>query len=141
MRRLTAIFVAAIFVASMSGPTVLAAEKVKIFVFAEPDANGLGTVPASLVDSVKDIQFAIDQVGLVRHWGTKHRADAAVVVRVLGREEINGEYRVRAHVAARNGHEVDVAGTSAHQWKKAAVDLVDQIMTWVKANEASLQTR
>jgi len=120
------------------------ADKVRIFVYAEPERpTGTflgGSVSRDLADTVKDVSREIDLIGPFRNWRTKHREEAAILVRVTGRDEVNGTYRVYTRITTTDGREATLTGSSAHQWKKAAKDLVDQLMTWVKKNEATLRT-
>jgi hypothetical protein len=120
-----------------------AAKHFKVFVFAgaeEPGGSFLGElVSARLADSVTDIRRRIPrrQMPYV-DWLvlTNTRADAAILVQVVGREELDGEYRVHVHVTI-GDREADLTGSSTHQWKKSAEQIVEQLTNWVEAHQAN----
>jgi hypothetical protein len=121
-----------------------AAEHPKIFVFAAPerpaDSFLEAAIPAALADSAGDVRRAIkDEIG--GRYLTDRRADAAVLVQIMGREEVSGELRVHAHVTTRDGRATDVTGTSTHTWKQSGKVVGDRVTRWVKANEASLLSK
>jgi hypothetical protein len=112
----------------------------KVFIFAAPvgtTADFLGGfVPVALRDSVEDFRREIRGIRGIAF--TTHREDALFVVQALSREEVNGEYRLSAHVTS-EGREADLMGTSTHQWKQCAEQILRQIASWAKAHQAELQ--
>jgi hypothetical protein len=112
------------------------AKNVKVYVFVTKTGAtaGLleGLAPAALMDSAGDVASAVNgfSTGLT---STTHRTEARIVVEVVGREEVQGEFRVHAQVTI-DGRAVDVTGTSTHQWKHAAAQIVEQLEGWVKAH-------
>ena len=58
---------------------------------------------------------------------------------MTSREEVQGEYRVHVHVTTKGGHTADLTGTSNHQWKQSANDLVQQLSEWAKTQCADLK--
>lgn len=119
--------------------TTVAAEPWKIFVFASPpiasDQFLGGFVSPALADSVDDLKSSMKHTDVFRNWGTNKREDAAFFVEVVGREEVNGEYRVHVKVTSRDGRSASITGASVHQWKQSADRIATQIITWVKANK------
>jgi hypothetical protein len=115
------------------------ARNAKVYIFVKPTGRieGLvsGAAPASLMDSANDLWTALGEAGtgLTR---TKKRDEARVVVQVLRREEVQGEFRVHVHVTL-DGQDADLVGTSTHQWKLAAWQIADQLEAWAKAHPAA----
>jgi hypothetical protein len=96
-------------------------------------------VPRALADSVKDLRDKIGH-GLWDILNVTDKRDAAqIVVQVTSREEIQGEYRVHVHVTTIDGHQSDLTGTSTHQWKQSADDLVQQLSEWAKTHRVDLK--
>lgn len=113
------------------------ATNAKVYVFVAPQgADGFQTTPQRLTDSATDLMWEIHRARGVAF--TKQQDKADLVVQVTGREEVQGEYRVHVHVTARDGHQADLTGASAHQWQQSAGDIAQQLSTWAKAHQAEL---
>ncbi len=144
--------VVALFLLFVSGPILRGADdRVKMYVFAEPNVSDSRTgdqVPATITDSVEDLRRALrlmrmDPItyGYGRRWLTDKRSEAEFLVRLTGREEARGEYRVYVHLTTRDGRQVELTGTSAHQWRQSADDLATQLVTIAMATEAGRKQR
>jgi hypothetical protein len=112
-----------------------ASNDVKVFVFAvaEGTDNFLTQSPSPpLAASVGDIRRAIQDARGVTD--TPQRKDAVIVVQVVGREEVNSEYRVHGQVTMIDGRTKALTGTSTRQWRQSARQIVQQLTNWVNAN-------
>ncbi len=108
---------------------------VLVYVFAAPaGSDTFQAIPRALSDSVTDLQRWMNTGSLFGGLHTtRAREKARIVVQITAREAVDGEFRVHAHVTA-DGHASDLVGTSTHQWKQSAGDLVDQLAAWAHAH-------
>ncbi len=119
-----------------AAPSAAIGAKTKVFVYTavvNPDNGFGGFVPPALRDSVNDIQGAFWQI--LRLTNTKTRAEAVMIVEVVGREEVAGEFRVHVHITY-DGREADYTGTSIHQWSRAAEAVAFQCAHWIHDESA-----
>jgi hypothetical protein len=120
---------------SIAAPSYAKNAKVYVFVAPEGRIDGFldGAAPAPLTDSAGDLRDAITRGEYNGLTVTAKRLDARILVQVMSREEVEGEFRVHAHITI-DGREADLIGTSTHQWKQAARQIVDQLSAWAKAH-------
>jgi hypothetical protein len=128
------------------GSANASAASVKVFVFAGPASQPArladGFVDPSgtdhtLADSVTDIQYAVRGLRFRGLKSVDTRKRATLLVQVVGREEVNGAYVV--HVRATfKGHQFDLTGAAAHQWRHSAQQIADQLSDWVRANQVRI---
>jgi hypothetical protein len=114
-----------------------AAERVTVFVFAEPDPALGGLVSAGLLDSAEDLRDHLRRTGGGFFGGavkvTKNRADATMLVQVTGRSVVNEEYRVNVHVTLPDGTERDLVGTDVRQWKRCMLPIAAALRDLARA--------
>jgi hypothetical protein len=109
------------------------AKSIRIFVFVAPTnapSTFLGGFASrTLADSAVDMRNATGSLRYITNTGK--RDEAAIVVQVTSREEVQGEFRVHAHATFTDGQTADLTGTSSHQWKQGARDIAEQLAYWV----------
>jgi hypothetical protein len=121
---MTRLLLTAALVAALTAPAVAAA-RVKVFVFAEPDPALGGLVSTALLDSVEDLQRLIGKrmLGYGGMSNTKKRADATMLVQVVGRTiDASDTYSVRVR-ATFNGQTHEFTGTDVRQWKRCMLPI------------------
>jgi hypothetical protein len=105
------------------------AHNAKVYISVQAEgADGFQAASQTLLDSVRDLRHAIKEWQYITE--TDRRTEAALDVRITGREEVQGELRVHVHVTTRDGLETDLTGASVHQWKQAAKDIARQLSAW-----------
>lgn len=120
------------------GLPALAAERVKVFVFAEPDPALGGLVSAAVLDSVDDLKTLIGRrvLGYGGMSTTDKRTEATLLVQVLSRKVVDDEYRVMVR-ATFNGETRELTGTDVRQWKRCVVPIAAALRDWTKAEQAT----
>jgi hypothetical protein len=113
---------------------IAAAKPLLVYVYVEPAGPaGFQVVPTPLMDSAKDLRAALDGGGSPFYFTPKPEK-AAIRVEITAREEVDGEYRVHVHVTTRDGSQADLTGTSTHQWKLCATELIRQFVAWAQTH-------
>jgi hypothetical protein len=120
-----------------------------VLVYAAADApvqrDGFADVPTrvptrDLTDSVYDIARVIyaknfDIAGRRLRLVKKKNEQAMISLRVVGREEVNGNLIVHVEGTFQD-HPFTLEGRSTHQWKQSAEEVVNQLVLWGMANQS-----
>ena len=116
------------------------AKSIKVFVYAAVppvvSRDGFTDVPPpnpGADDSVNDIKRVLRQTTGVTP--EKRKEEAAILLRVVSREEVKGHYLVHA-MGRFQEHDFELTGSSVHTWKQSAEQIVDQLKEWTKANKS-----
>jgi hypothetical protein len=136
----TCVVAVALLLVASSPSYAIFGSALKVYVYAAvKEEDTFQAIPRTLTDSALDLQIAISG-GLTNGLAVTHKqSNAAIVVQVTSREEVQGEYRVHVHVTTIDGHAADLTGTSTHQWKLSADDLIEQLANWAHAHHAEVK--
>jgi hypothetical protein len=127
---------AAVVAVVLAVAAIAAGKPVRVYVYVEPAGPiGFQVVPRPLMDSARDLRAVLDG-GSSPLYFTPKPDKAAMRVEVTGREEVDGEYRVHVHVTTHDGGQ-DLTGTSTHQWKECATELVRQFVAWAQTHQVA----
>jgi len=123
--------------------SVSAADRVRVFVFAEPDPALGGLVSTALLDSVDDFKDLLGRRLL--GWGglknTNTRADATMLVQVLSRTvDASDAYSVRVRVTF-DGQTHEFTGTDVRQWKRCILPIAAALSELANAQRTATATR